>query len=369
MSAINSATTASGSQLVTNGILMSLGQVYGGAVFTSKHVSKRLGLGFLSLYISKLLSRMSRRPYYLLSVVTTVPRPGGGYENQYRISRRGWNKINYLRNHPPPATPANPRLGDEMWKANYLLNGKGTMAETMLSPVAQTVVQSLPNPSILDEVGMLLVTFDDERLPAEIVNRMLVRSKEDPFRLVERATYLQKIGLVPADISPTLLILQALRNGSSDAAILIILLLRGAIKLRDELISLKKSSPEISHKTSSPETKQASPETVITWSEVDDVAQTFLEGFHELKDTLLEVENDSLKRRIEKTSLDALQEKSQLSNRNYHLKSHILNMTKCLALVVEKLDEIKDPPPAVIAVKSFVSYALAGIVLMNNFAI
>ena len=99
------------------------------------------------------------------------------------------------------------------------------------------------------------------------------------------------------------------------------------------------------------------------------MAQIFYEGLRELKDTLLEVENDSLKRRMEKTSLDALQEKFQLSNRNYHLISHIVNMSQCLGLVVEQLDKIKDPPSAVIAVKWFVSYALAGIVLMNYLAI
>ena len=100
--------------------------------------------------------------------------------------------------------------------------------------------------------------------------------------------------------------------------------------------------------------------------------QIISEGLSQLRNTLLEVENNSLKRKIETSergSLDALQEKFELTNRIHHLNTHILNMSRCLALVVEQLDKIKDPPPAPIAVKSFVAYALAGVVLMNYFAI
>ena len=180
---------------------MSLGQVYGGAWFTSRDVSDRLGLDFL--HTAKLLSRMSKRPYYLLSVVATVARTWGGYENQYTISQRGWNKITYLRNHPAPATPTNPHLWDEVLKAKYLLTGKGAMAETMRCDFVQTLGRPLSSVSVLDEVGMLLLTFDHGRLPAEMANVILVRSKEDErLRLAERVGYLQKIGLVPADINP-----------------------------------------------------------------------------------------------------------------------------------------------------------------------
>ena len=150
------------------------------------------------------------------------------------------------------------------------------MAETMICDFAQTFGRSLPGIPVLDEVGMLLSTYDHGRLPAEMANWILVRSKEDePLRLVERVTYLQKLGLIPADINPTLFISQARHNGSSDSTILIDLLFRGGIKQRDELISLKKSSTEISHKTSSPGMKQTSPETVM--------AQTFFEGLRNSK--------------------------------------------------------------------------------------
>ncbi len=75
------------SQLATNRFLIDLGRVHGKRSFTSRDVSNRFGLDFLNT--CKALSRMSKRPYYLLSAVR-VPRPYGGYENSYTISRRGW---------------------------------------------------------------------------------------------------------------------------------------------------------------------------------------------------------------------------------------------------------------------------------------
>lgn len=88
------------SQLVTNRFLIALSQVFGLGAFTSRGISKRFGSDFLKT--AKILSRMSKRPYYLLSAVH-VTRPYGGYENSYTISTKGWSKISYLQRHSAPA--------------------------------------------------------------------------------------------------------------------------------------------------------------------------------------------------------------------------------------------------------------------------
>src|SRR5208337_1821564 len=80
------------SQLVTNGFLISLSQVFGWGAFTSRDVSNRFGLDFLNT--ARILSRMSK--HYLLSAIRSS-RPCGGYKNSYTISTKGWSKITYLQ--------------------------------------------------------------------------------------------------------------------------------------------------------------------------------------------------------------------------------------------------------------------------------
>src|SRR5208337_4065739 len=95
------------SQLVTNGFLISLSQVFGRGTFTSRDVSNRFGLDFLNT--AKRLSRMAHPGYHLLSV-RKMPRAYGGYENSYTISTKGWNKVSYLQGRPAPVSK--PVVGD-----------------------------------------------------------------------------------------------------------------------------------------------------------------------------------------------------------------------------------------------------------------
>jgi len=123
-------------------------------MFNSTDVSKRLSLNFL--YVCKLLSRLSRKPYYVLSRVR-VSRSGGGFENVYSISVKGWGKIGYLLGQPasvqeqpmPVLTPqmeGSVLLGasraevERDYRPGYLLLGKGTVEEYTLLGIPHTVM-------------------------------------------------------------------------------------------------------------------------------------------------------------------------------------------------------------------------------------
>jgi len=133
------------SQLVANRILITLGQVFWLGTFTSRDVSNRLGLDFL--YVCKTLSKMSKRPYYVLSA-TRVSRVSGGFENVYTISVKGWGKICHFAGQsqrvqePMPVQPQQMEgsclLGasrvqvERDYRLPYLLIGKGTAEEYAL---------------------------------------------------------------------------------------------------------------------------------------------------------------------------------------------------------------------------------------------
>ena len=65
---------------------------------------------------------------------------------------------------------------------------------------------------------------------------------------------------------------------------------------------------------------------------------------------------------------DSRQENLQLHNKISKLQNHIAINSRCLGLVTDGLDKIKDPPITLLPVKAYINWALAGIVLMNNLA-
>ena len=225
------------SQLAKNRFLIDLGRVYGRRAFTSRVVSNGFGLDFLNT--SKELSRMSKRPYYLLSAIH-VPRPYGGYENSYTISRRGWSRISYLQGQPAPVKRAgrNPLLA-----AQYLVDGKGEegdLGKNFWSKVSAEFMPSTPSP--VDETGLLLFSFNPAVLPFELLNMHPVTPHDEQARTLNRALYLQRSGLVPADIKIPLYVLNAYQNGSSESTILLSLLLRRVSELRDAYNLMKMAS-------------------------------------------------------------------------------------------------------------------------------
>ena len=163
------------SQLATSRFLIALSQVFGWGAFTSRDVSNRFRSDFLKT--AKMLSRMSKRPYYLLSAVR-VSRPYGGYENSYTISPRGWSKIIYLQGQSASVQkPAGGNLLNEMSESQYLFNGKGTGDELFTNLCFRTISGKLPPiPSCLDDAGRLLTCFDWWLFPHESMLSMLVKS-------------------------------------------------------------------------------------------------------------------------------------------------------------------------------------------------
>jgi hypothetical protein len=361
---VNLRPNQSRSQLATNDILVSLGRVYGRGIFSSREVSDRLGLDFL--YTAKVLCRMSKRPYYLLSV-TRKTRVVGGFENSYAISPRGFKRINYIQTRPA-AAKQNPssnllKLG---WAAHYLLNGSGKENETASGVSFKTILESSvfksqPIATAFDEIGIVLTCLDHRLLPVEPAWNSFVKPPlDEQLRTVRRASYLQQIGLVSNGIDVGSFVQNAYLRGSSESMILFSLLIRGAIKLRDEAIALAVTigCKQFSYmaQASSPDHSNIECGNCLHYQALSDEKH---------RNRLLELENDLLTQKLEKTSFDALTENFRLSNRIQHLTRHIVNISEWLALIPEYLDQIRDPPFALIPVKSFVRTTLRRVVFMN----
>jgi hypothetical protein len=312
---------------------------------------------------------MSTRPYYLLSV-TRRARVVGGFENWYAISLRGWKRISYIQTRPAAAkqNPVSSNLLKQGWAAQYLLNGYGKENEMgsgvcFKTTLESSVFKSQPIATTFDDIGMVLIGLDQRLLLEETVWNSFVRSPlEQECRTVRRASYLRRIGLVPKGIDLGPFVQNASLRGSSESTILFSLLLRGGIKLRDELIALETSGS----KQSSDVAQASFPSP--SHMERRNCHQNLLSE-EEHRNRLLELDNNSLTQKLEKASLDALLENFRLSNRIEHLIRHIVSISQWLALIPEHLDQIKDPPLALIPVKSFVRTTLMRIVFMNYLAV
>lgn len=332
------------SQLVTNRFLIELSQVFGWGAFTSRDVSKRFGLDFLKT--AKMLSRMSKRPYYLLSAVR-VSRPYGGYENSYTISPRGWSKIIYLQGQSAPVQkPAGGNLLNEMSESQYLFNGKGTGDELFTNLCFRTISGKLPPiPSCLDDAGRLLTCFDWWLFPHESMLSMLVKSPTNElFRTMSRVGYLQSIRLVPADINVPLFVLNAYHNGSSQSTILLHLLFRGGIELRDAYdLSKIASEPDLwdsRHYKDMPEDERRT-------------------------NRSLKLENDSLKKKLDDAHHDARRERLRLDSKIDRLVDLVKAINECLLALSQGLGKFEDTSPTVTAIKSYIRNVLKEVAIMN----
>ena len=117
------------SQLATNDILVSLGRVFGRVSFSSRDVSDRFGLDFL--YTAKVLCRMSKRPYYLLSVVTRVPGLWVASRTGTRFHSEAGTELTTCKTdlRLKEQNPVSSNLVKQGWAAHYLLNGYGKKNE------------------------------------------------------------------------------------------------------------------------------------------------------------------------------------------------------------------------------------------------
>jgi len=223
------------SQLAANQLLIRLGQVFGGATFTSRQASNALGYDFL--YTAKKLSRM--RKNNVLNVAAKETRVWGGYENRYKISTHGFRKINYLTKRglsgEIPTTPK-PDMIEQSVASQYLLHGTGTVKELLNHGLVKIATRGVNISPVTDEIGMLLGSFDETFLQDDIICKHLFNSS--PFeaiytRSLARATRLQKLGFIQKDLDLPGFIANAIIRGSTESAILMSLLLR-SLKLKME---------------------------------------------------------------------------------------------------------------------------------------
>ncbi len=343
------------SQLAANGsnnrFLLALGNRFGKRRFSSKDVANQLGIDFL--HTAKKLCRMAHAPYNLLSA-RKMPRPMGGYENIYSISAHGWGKITYLQGHTvqrkiPSSSP------EEVWASYYLANGMGEEADLMETINFNEVAHQFPPlyPST-DEMGRVLCHLDPAgQVLVEGIKMYMNLPQRDYRKTWLQARHLQLRGLIPREINVGLFVLNAYQRGSSDSAIISTLLLRGGFKLRSEVIRLKCLILEKAAQGSSTSTPSPPCEHCGRLEELIELYKLYIQ--------LLKDKNSSLSRLLDR----CIEENQQLDNRVNSLRQHIAMISRCLGLVTDGLNEIKDPPITLLPVKEYINKSLAGIVLMN----
>ena len=331
-------TNKSRSQLVANRFLITLGQVFGSNTFTSRDVANRFGLDFL--HVAKILSRMSRKPYYLLSV-WKVPRDFGGVENVYRISPHGWSKKCYLLSQEPAALKGASRESIAA-AASYLITGKGYESDLLNVPLFRNLVGKTSSP--LDEIGLFLSNLDFQILIEEHVFTHGIFAKDEQLKTIIRCIQLQRLGLIPNDIDLKTFVTVAFSMGASASSILIGLLIRGGIKLKNDLF-----------------------ETTIRSGIRAGFLQFHLDARSSIiseRKTQFEVQKhyaDSLRNDLDNSRLDNY----KLNHRVTELESHIEFTSQAMALIVENLEKIKDPPIILLPLRALVEFELGLIMLMN----
>jgi hypothetical protein len=322
------------SQLVTNQFLIALSQVFGWEAFTSRDVSNRFGLDFLNT--AKRLSRMSKKPYYLLSAVR-VSRAYGGYENSYTISPRGWSKISYLQGCPTPAPKpleeggsillgASSAQGEENLCYPYLVLGKGTIEEyTQYSIPPEVMGGCAPVTTRQADVGRIITGLDWRFLGAETVRKIIKGSLFRNWELAFHVNGFEKLGLTPSDTFAPLYANAARYLGATNEEIIISLLARRIFELlkslKDQRRTIELFVSEAENRTLKPESSLQ--EIKVQSSEEDELPHqaSFLSELF-IKVALLSslTTEDYVKIRIDKI-LSAIME-HELSTLKRRLKRH-----------------------------------------------
>jgi len=330
------------SQLAAKNTLATLRQVFGNGVFTSRDAAPRLGLNFR--YVSKELSRMAARPYNYLSIVRTNPRRRGGFENVYTISPRGWSKIDYYRAHTPvPAKQTEVTYWDSMSNAVLLLYGTGHVFEVMTSYLSKKLGQGWKMPALFDDLGQMLVLIDPDRGPDEAVLAAIGRSSPmlETIGTVDRALYLQKIGLIPESVEIPAYVAYNKAKGIPESTIMNALLIRGGIELRAKLAEQKTKSESL-------ETNQK-----IIMEKVEPLLT-------EKRKEQLE-KNASLKEEVS----DGRLERSRLRLRNENLRQYLVTVSRQLSALSEEMKTIENPSLDAKALKTIVYNNILPIAAMN----
>jgi len=352
------------SQLATNRFLIALGQTFGSKEFTSRHVANRFGVDFLNT--AKVLSRMARKPYSLLSV-RKMARHIGGVENVYTISPRGWLKICYLKTQP--TAPVKEPSRGSLAAASYMITAKGAPLDTFVGRMLKTIEGMMPI-SQMDETGQLLSSFDAQTLLGESAIATGKFAEDEQLKTAYRCGCLQRLGLIPSEIDIPTYLQTAFELGASAPTILLGLLIRGGIRLRDELISARselpaaKISPAVNPSAYAEplhQTMEHSPFTIGT-SQCEKCHDYKMSLEHaKFKGNMFEIKNAILERDIQ-----TLKRQLELSEARKHLLQENNRMnTACLDILLKEVEKFNLPLEA-IPFKSLVNTGLAALVLLNE---
>jgi hypothetical protein len=291
---------------------------------------------------------MATRPYNYLSVVRKNSRRIGGFENVYVISKHGWSKINYYRAHP--AVTAKETCWDSMWNAGFLLYGTGDVSEAMTSFLSKKVGQNLKMPALMGGLDQMLALLDPERVPAEALLGAMRRYENvdspwvEPYGTVDRALYLQEIGLIPESVAIPSYVAFNKAKGISEGTIINALLLRGGIELRTKLTEQKTKSESLEADQKVTSNKN---ESLL----VDD----------EERNGQLEKENASLKKAVS----DGCLERFRLRLRNENLRKYLVTVSRQLSALSEEMKTIENPSLDAMAMKAIVYNNILPIAAMN----
>lgn len=346
------------SHLAANQILIRLGQVFGGATFTSRRASNTLGLDFL--YLAKVLFRMRRSN--VLRVVAKEPRMWGGYENLYQISTHGFRKIRYLlakeglSGNLPTTPKQRPDLIIQGCASHYLLNGEGTVNELFGQAFFKIATRGVPITPATDEVGMLLSSLDPTFIPLETVGKAIIKQfpcDQSYAMTVMRATRLQELGHVPKNINLPLFVGNAMLRGSTDSVILLGLLL-GSIKLKTEGEFRLGST---THQSLLGQTGS------LKCQNCKDYEHMMFED--QCKFRMLESENGLLKDRcigltqkLGQASLKALADRFSHWQQLQYMEGRIDRLLECLVIISKGLGKFPNNDPFVVLMRDFVQESL-----------
>jgi hypothetical protein len=242
---------------------------------------------------------------------------------------------------------------DSLWNGLFLLYGTGQASEGIENYESKMLGSCWPKePTLADDLGQVLVAQDRGRIPIEATFAALRNSPEWPEwetqRTINRAIYLQKNGLIPENVEIPFYVFNNKDRGISNETILITLLIRGGMKLLNELSTLK------AKQTAPPKKDSLVKEECESCRDYE----TLLAD-KKKRNTLLELENRSLK--------------AMVRSGEERFRIHIIGdmalaaaMRKLFDNFVEEISGIvKTPSPDGIGIRNFARSILTNILTYN----
>lgn len=360
MLAQNFEATRARSPLATNQLLVRLGQLFGGATFSSRRVSYVLSLDFL--YTAKVLFRMKKGG--LLRVAAREPRIEGGYENLYEISAHGFRKIKYLLAKQVgtgniPTTKQQSDMVSQSCASQYLLEGTGTVREFFGHGLVKIATRGVNISSVIDELGMLFCSLDPMFIPMEILFGETIKQLPGASyaMVAARASRLQELGYVPKEINPLLFVCNAMLRRSTESAILLDLVLRGCIQLKAENDEITRRLGEIASQSLFGQTGSLKCLSCLDYrlSLIEEKSENSL-----LKDRCL-----GLQQKLWEASEKALWDRFSHWQQLTYMERRIDRLFECLVIIAKGLNKYPNTDPVLILMRDFVQESFIIMAAMN----